>query len=300
MNVVKLRYAELPLFVDVGQIVSAYSLESSVNLGAEFSSPIDTQNLGASGTFTDRPTITYMPLTGNKFISSLITPMPSTSLLLAIQSGWNADVICTLGIASINGIQNAVLGAHSPAAVDARFTRVCALLSNIQASGSVTISVRPGGGGRTTSVISFHAPQIAGETLAMIRELRTLLALNQEATEFEVIESDLAGHDRQIALRTRSLLHAIAGLSAHVDIPEEDLAAGRATPGMPQDGRFRIRSATAQPGDASVAVQYRNHWFYIDDRDLPSKRVFGFVMLLFTLAHTGAEQSNPVVTIPAQ
>ena len=50
-------------------------------------------NLGGSGKFTDRPTITYMPLTGSKFIRSLMTPLPPDSVLYTVQSGWPANAV---------------------------------------------------------------------------------------------------------------------------------------------------------------------------------------------------------------
>ena len=49
-----------------------------------------------------------------------------------------------------------------------------------------------------------------------------------------------------------------------------------------------------------VAVKHRGYWFWIDDRDVPSKRGFSFLMVLFTLADTGERQNLPLVTIPAQ
>ena len=63
---------------------------------------------------------------------------------------------------------------------------------------------------------------------------------------------------------------------------------------------IRIGSAPARPHDAFAAVRYRDHWFTIDDHDMPSKRLFTFLRFLFTLVETGGKEGAPVVTIPAQ
>src|SRR6187455_534111 len=63
LNIVKLRYLDPPIFVDVGQIVAGYSLESGFNAGGQLSSPGAVQgdilSFGGTVKFTDRPTITY-------------------------------------------------------------------------------------------------------------------------------------------------------------------------------------------------------------------------------------------------
>ena len=65
LNIVKLRYADMPLFVEVASVVSGYTVEGSVNLGGTISSENAMQgdflSLGTTGKYTDRPTITYMP-----------------------------------------------------------------------------------------------------------------------------------------------------------------------------------------------------------------------------------------------
>jgi hypothetical protein len=55
----------------------------------------------------------------------------------------------------------------------------------------------------------------------------------------------------------------------------------------------------SKPDDALVAVPYRGYWFWIDDRDMPSKAMFSFLMFIFTLTETGGKDSTPIVTIPA-
>jgi len=55
-----------------------------------------------------------------------------------------------------------------------------------------------------------------------------------------------------------------------------------------------------KPNDAFVAVPYRDAWFWIDDRDLCSKRAFAFMLMLFTLSDTAQRDPPPLITIPAQ
>jgi hypothetical protein len=62
--------------------------------------------LGGSGKYTDRPTITYSPLTGDKFSRSLMTPIPIRGLLFLIQSEYPVDFLFRIGVQTINGVDN--------------------------------------------------------------------------------------------------------------------------------------------------------------------------------------------------
>ena len=53
-----------------------------------------------------------------------------------------------------------------------------------------------------------------------------------------------------------------------------------------------------KPDDAFAAVPCRQDWYWIDDKDFPSKRVFSFIMFLFTLIDTRDKQGAPDITIP--
>jgi hypothetical protein len=72
-----------------------------------------------------------------------------------------------------------------------------------------------------------------------------------------------------------------------------------ATPSGVSRPLVRIHSSREKPADAFVAVAYHDYWFWIDDRDFPSKGMFSFLMFIFTLVETGGKEGAPIVTIPA-
>jgi len=58
LNIVKLRYSDLPVFVDVASIVSGYSLQTGVNVGGTSRPRTRSRQLrggGAQAVYTDRP-----------------------------------------------------------------------------------------------------------------------------------------------------------------------------------------------------------------------------------------------------
>jgi len=311
LNIVKLRYLDPPIFVDVGQIVAGYTLETGLTAGGAFPETSsfggNTGTVGGSVKYTDRPTITYVPLTGNQFVKALMTPLPPESVFFMIQSGWPADGVLMATAASVNGLKNqetSLAGATAPAP---EFLRVLELLRNIQRSGAVSFRIKQDAQKQQTSLLTFRAQDVPEPTLTEMRELRQLLKLDPDATEFTLVFGGTAAHNKELAVLTRSLLQIMMTMAAQTEVPAADVTESRATPGLqtgsdgaPGSGLVRIHCSKSKPADASVAVSYRNQWFFIDDRDLRSKRAFAFMLMLFTLADNGQKESLPLITIPAQ
>jgi hypothetical protein len=311
LNIVKLRYFDPPIFVDVGQIVAGYSLETGVNAGGQLSSADAIQGnsvtLGASSKFTDRPTITYVPLTGNKFIKGLMTPMPPESVFFTVQSGWPADGVLFAAVASINGLKNqeSSIGGLTPP--DPRFMRVLELMRKIQLSGAVGLRVQVDAQKQQSAIMTFRREDVSEQTLADITEMRSLLRLDPDASEFKLVYGATSSSATEVAVLTRSMLQLMSTMASQVDVPDADLQEHRASPGFESvpaaSGAVRmiqINCSQKEPDDAFVKIHFRDHWFWIDDRDLKSKRAFAFIMLLFTLADTNEREALPLITIPAQ
>ncbi|MCG3200761.1 MAG: hypothetical protein NFCOHLIN_00623 [Gammaproteobacteria bacterium] len=303
LNIVKLRYLDTPVFLDVASIVSGYTIESTISAsGSIFPDlPGEQVNLGAQGKYTDRPTITYAPLTGPEFVKSLMTPLPPPAVLFLLQSGYAADFVLGIAVDSVNGLQNRRGQGADPRPADPQFYAVLELLREIQLSGAVEVNIKPMEDKQEAVFMVFQPRAEIGENG---RALRELLGLDPDATEFRVFYGGAARGGRQIAMLTRSMLHIMIELASYVEVPERHVAEQRAVPTAvdPGDDKhrlIRIHSTAEQPADAFVAVPYHGHWFWIDDRDLISKRTFTFLMLLFTLANQGPTQNLPLVTIPA-
>lgn len=313
LNVVKLRYVEPLCFVDVGQIVAGYTLETGVNVGAnrvfhDTPGPDDamTLDVGGSGKYTDRPTITYVPMTGAAFLRGVMLPIPAHNIMLNIQSGVSADIILSLTAGAINGLRNEATTTAGYRPADQRFTRAVQLFRALQLSGALRIkAIKPVPGQEVVAYISFPSHNVPAETAAQIAELREILGLDPAAERYALIQGP-PSTSHEIAIQSYSLMQVLAALSVRVDVPAEDVESHRAVPGiLDESGRLnpngaRILSAASEPKEAFVKVAYRGHWFYVDDRDLATKRVFSFILLAFTLLDETKRDSVLQLTVPTQ
>lgn len=305
-NIVKLRYMDTPIFLDVGQIVGGYTWQTSLGVGGQISSERAVQGnsvtLSGEGVYTDRPTITYIPLTGDQFLRSMVDPVPPASIFRLIQSGYDADFVLALGVDSLNGLRNRSFRTGKPA--DPDFLRVLQLLSEIQDAGAVGVRTIAGSNRDSGMVMVLRRENVPADITAKGREVRKLLKLPQNLDLFNLVYSPLPAAPDELAIGSRSILQMMMALATYVEVPREDVEQGRVAP-MPPPGTqaqplLRVHCGAAKPADSFVAVEYRKNWFWVDDRDLNSKRTLSAMLFLFTLSSPGGQESAPVLTIPTQ
>jgi len=304
LNLVKMRYVDAPVFMEVSSIISQYAIEGQVSLGGTLSDSVfgDSQTVGGSGKYTDRPTITYSPLVGEKFTRSLMTPIPVRAFLSLIQAEFPADFMFRICVQTINGVDNRFGGKLLGRSAHPDFYRLIAAMRRIQQAGGLGMRIKPIGEIKAT--VMFFRKEYSGDMAEDIKTVGQILGLKPDAQEFRVMYGAYPANDQEIAMLTRSMLQIIVELASYIDVPAKDVQEGRVAPtfvdenvsGIPP--LIRIHSDASRPDDAFVAIQYRDNWFYIDDTDLDSKRMFSFLMMLFSLTETGAQTGAPIVTVP--
>jgi len=309
LNIVKVRYLDLPVFVDVASVVSGYSLESSVSAMGTFPQGDglgNTTSLSGSARLTDRPTITYVPMTGEKFLRGLITPIDPKNIFFMLQSGYAADFILALTVESLNGVRNRPTVAGSVRDADPDFIRVLDLLREVQAAGAFGMRVEEAKAGGSTGVIFFNRDDAPPEIQAKAAEIRRLLKLSPQQNRFALKYSPMRGGEDELSVNSRSMLQILSAFASYVEVPEAHVSDHSALPSPASTSaegtkaRVRIRSGSERPASVFTAVRYRDYWFWIDTGDMQTKRALIALTFFFTLADTGSPERLPLIMIPAQ
>lgn len=303
LNIVKIRYGDAPIFLDVASIINQYQLTTDLNASYSWTAPwLSNPRIGVDGNFVDRPTITYNPLTGEKFARNLMTPVAPATVMSLIEGGYPMDLVFRILVHSINGIQNSFGGSARARKADPEFYPLLDKMRHIQSSGAVALRVRKVE--NRDALMMVFRKRVDPEMEQEGKEVRQMLGL-KEGGEFRVVYGSAPANDEEVALLTRSIIEILSDISSTVEVPAEHVAEKRVLPTMEPEGEgikgpmIQIRCSTAKPDDDFAAVPYRGRWFWIDDRDYRSKRLFSFLMFVMTLTETGGKEGAPIVTINA-
>jgi len=305
-NMVKIRYGDAPVFLDVSSVISQYQVGGALSLGAMYSSPPSSGSgsLGWAGTYVERPTITYTPIMGDKFARSMMSPIPPPAILSMIQAGYPVDLVFRLLVQEINGVRNRFGGEARAQSAEPEFYSLIEKMRKIQSHGAIGMRFTKKEKEEATFMVMRGERDPAIEALSV--EVRNILGLDPRGKEFTVVYGAVSRDNKEIAMLTRSILEVIIDLSADIEVPAAHVEEKRVSPTHVEEAvkggkippLIRIQSSSEKQKDAFVSIQYRDTYFWIDDRDLRSKKLFSFLMFIFSLVETGEKPAAPIVTVP--
>lgn len=307
LNLVRLRYRDRLMFLEAASVTTQFSFGASAGAAYGYQS-LARENSVIDGRVLveEKPTVTYQPLQGKEFVEKVLTRISLDTLVLLDGSGWSSERVFRVCVERMNDLRNAT-SADGPTPVDAPvfkdFERAAFLLQELRELDMFAGARTPG---EERSVIRFR-PQAAD--LDQYKELVELLQLDPNRRVFS-LENTLDRRDgRTLSIRTRSFQGVMYFLSHAVEVPEADVAAGRVTVTLDDDGQpfdwgtvtaglMRIRTSSERPDNAAVAVAFRGNWFYIDDSDLDSKSTFSMLGQIYALQSSDVRVAAPLLTLP--
>lgn len=309
LNLVKIRYGDVPVFMGVQTMLAQYTLMGQVTMGGGFNgNSLPTTpyswlgNVTGNVQYQDRPTISYAPMSSSKFGKKLMTPLSTSVLMGLLQSGYPIKTAFRMTVHSIGGLENMFAFKSDQAGLDAEFFQLLDVMTDLQKGGVLMPSIR-----EDTAVLRLLPTENPGLHKA-IDEFRRILGLNPEINEYSVVYGAVQDNPDHIVIVTRSMLDLMSDLSGYIEVPEEDARMHRAFPsrpatsvsGHPLPALLRIHSGTSKSGDYFVSIPYRSQKFWIDNQDIDSKVTFSSLMFLFNLVDSNKEEgSSPRSANPA-
>ena len=107
LNLVRIRYGEVPFFLTTSNITTSYEFETGVEGGGNvIGSAPDVFTWALLGRVLERPTVTYFPLQGEKFLSRVLQTIQLETLSSLFQSEWPINMLMRSMVHSIGRLEN--------------------------------------------------------------------------------------------------------------------------------------------------------------------------------------------------
>ena len=306
LNLVRMRYGDVPLFLQVSSVLTQYTYSGQVSAQGSFAvagqdrpdATADTVGAGAAVQFVERPTVTYAPLSGEAFSRRLIAPLSNEIIFSLAQSGTPLEALVPIAVRRINGVRsltNKVEYDDDDVSEFERFDRIAQLIRSLRSEASLEV--------RRTTDESELVLDLAKEqdTAGQIKELRELLGLDPTISEFRITTRTIGRGPNEITIEPRSLASIREFLSRGIDVPEEDSQSGYVIEGVAHEHitlPLHVSTSDEAPADAHVIVRYHGHYFFIEGDDLTSKRAFALLLYLFEIQAPSGGPTGPLLTLP--
>lgn len=313
LNLVKRRYGDNTALLEVNSVSTTLEWKRGGNLGLTlFDGGEDANSLGigANGAYTERPTITYLPVKGPDLIKKNLSPLDPEVLILLSRSGWRLERIMRLTLNNINDLDNAAAASGPTPAFAPDTLDFDKLLSVIEKVGHGQFVL----GYTIINDQKVLALDVRAEMLERpeMQDITKILKVDKHSFYVVNVEGNTDYRsNKEIDISVRSLSGIEFYLSHGVQVPEEHIMQNKVQITKAADGEvfdwdsifgdlFQIQSSRQEPSEDIAAVKcfWRGYWFYIDDTDIESKNTFMLLNQITALQSGDMDKSGPLLTLP--
>ena len=303
--IVRMRYDETFGMISVAGVTAnlRFSAQVGTNIGVGSSSNYagNLVPLSAGVAYEEKPTISYVPLSGEDFMRRMFTPVSLSEWFLVSAHVKQPGETFDLAVRRVNGLKNSLLEKKT----SPDFARFLELYGRLRGADVINIFYRAEKG----YFMEFNNYDEHGDS---VREVLELLGFEMKPDESTITFPIIIGHgnsDNAINLQLRSAYEVLELYGAGIEIPQAHLESGiveSITWPMPEKRQFiTIRSSEkswldSRPDNTNVAIRFHDRWFYIDATDIQSKQAFVWLRAFIgmRLADPSAARQTPVITIP--
>ncbi|MBT3254920.1 MAG: hypothetical protein HN366_00480 [Deltaproteobacteria bacterium] len=308
LAIIKGRYRETFSLMAVSGVAANVRFGSragaQVGIGPSDSYKGNLVPFSAGFAYEENPTITYVPVQGERYLRQLLSPIPLDILVLIIRAVTTQTAYLTMLANRINDLRNPDFLEGPSAEPDHRFNRFVELNKALDQACVLQWVEDPREEIPFDILITGYVPAHSGKVREYLKLLGLSMPLDESQDIIIPVHFSIKGRDWEgVAISTRSLFDLIEILRAAIEIPEEHVAAGLVhpspTPGLAGKDLY-IHTSEGKPEGAAVSVKYRGYWYYIDQTDMHTKLFYHMVRMLWSVSIAAAadQRAAPILTIP--
>ncbi|MHC4205752.1 MAG: hypothetical protein ACYSTT_13945 [Planctomycetota bacterium] len=308
LAIVQARYGEPASLLNVASLTANVRIQAraGVEIGVGPKDYFEGNLVPLSGgvAFEENPTITYLPVAGPQYMEKLMSPIPLDICIAMIRNAAHSREFITAVVSRVNDMKNPHFVLQDGLEPDPQFDRFVELIHELQIVGSLEWVQDSANEEEFIVVIQGYSP----ESIGQVKELMNLLDIQMPTEEgsdilIPVSMAIRTGGVNNVAITTRSVFDLAEVLSASLDVPSEHTEKGLTLTYpllSPIWKGLRVLHSKTKPENASVAVKYRDCWFYIDQTDMRTKMFFRLLSALWSVSMTSGDESRtaPVLTVP--
>ncbi len=150
-NLVRMRYYETPVFLQVHTVTTSFSVGANAGASASFNqSAPDSYGLDVGGNVSESPTISFSMPDSEKYYGRMLAPLSAKQVTSLVLAGFDSELVFNLAVRGVNKLRNSSADLESSSehrSSTAQFRETFALINKLRAEGIVDLEL----GGKQTS-----------------------------------------------------------------------------------------------------------------------------------------------------